>query len=173
MKVKKSAPISNRKIIMKSISIILVTIVLSLSLFGCKTQYLETSVPFEIEEKTYFYWVGGRQGTQGVTISLVGNTESLNVSFSKLFFQYHEYSIVPEYRNDGFLIVGNFSEFRGNDQVTDPDPLSDGISQAQKEKDEFPFDLKDDEAILLYSVNGLEGYHKITGIKQLDKVFRP
>lgn len=153
--------------------IYLLLIIFSFSFNGCKTRYLESSAPFEINEKSYFYWVGGKQGTQGVTVTLVGRTESLNVSFSKLFFQHKEYSIVPEFKNDEFVIVGNFSEFRGNEQILDSDPLSDQAKKAQEEKDNFPFDLKENEAILLYSVNGLEGYHKITDIKQMDKVFRP
>lgn len=157
----------------KSIYIYSLSIVLTLLLFGCKTRYLESSAPFEIDEKTYFYWVGGKQGTQGVTIRLTGHTESLNVSFSKLYFQFREYSIVPEFNNDGFLIVGNYSKFRESEWEKDSDPLSDKAKKAQEEKDNFPFDLKENEAILLYSVNGLEGYHKITGIKQMDKVFRP
>ena len=50
---------------MKSFKIYLFSIVLSVIFVGCKSQSLDTTVPFEIVEKSYFYWVGGKQGTGG------------------------------------------------------------------------------------------------------------
>ncbi len=157
----------------KSIHVQLTIIVLSVIMIGCKAQNLATSAPFDIDEKTYFYWDGGKQGTEGTTIRLVGRTQSLNVSFSKLYFQNHEYGIVPEFNSQGFLIEGSFSEFREKDVIMHKDPAAEYGNKPQKVEQKIPFDLKDDEAVLLYSVNGMEGYHKISGIKQLDKVYKP
>lgn len=158
---------------MKTNSIYLFFITLSFMFIGCKSQSLDSSVPFEIVEKSYFYWVGGKQGTEGTTIVLKGETSSMNISFSKLFFQNHEYDIVPEFNSYGFEIKGNFARFRTKDLVLDKDPAAEyGNTPAGQEK-KIPFDLTDDEAILLYSVNGLEGYHKVSGIKQMDKVYMP
>lgn len=148
-------------------------IVLSVSLIGCKSQDLETSAPFKIDEKAYFYWVSGKQGTEGTTISLRGNTQTLSVSFSKLYFQNHEYEIVPEFNNQGFLIQGTFSKFREPDRIMHKDAANETSNEAAKTKKKIPFDLEDDEAILLYSVNGREGYYKVKEIKQLDKVSMP
>ena len=92
MKVKKKELIRlNQKIMkaIKSIYVSLTVIILSVIVIGCKSQSLETSAPFSIHEKTYFYWTGGKQGTEGTTIRLVGRTKSMNVSFSKLYFQDH------------------------------------------------------------------------------------
>lgn len=156
----------------KSINLLVICI-FSLVLVNCKTKSLEYSAPFEIVEKSYFYWVGGKQGTQGTSIRIEGVTTSLNISFSKLFFQNREYDIVPQFTSRGFIIEGNFSEFRDNQLVMDKDPAAEYGNQADNATNEFPFDLKEDEAILLYSVNGREGYHKITDLKQLEKVYRP
>ena len=134
---------------------------------------METSAPFNIDEQTYFYWVGGKQGTEGTTIKLVGRTKSLNVSFSKLYFQNHEYGIVPEFNHQGFVIEGTFSKFRNKEEVMHKDPAAEFGNEAPKIEKKIPFDLNDDEAVLLYSVNGREGYHKISGIKQLEKVYMP
>ena len=157
----------------KSIHVQLAIIILSVIMVGCKSQSLATSVPFDIDEKTYFYWVGGKQGTEGTTIRLVGRTQSLNVSFSKLYFQNHEYDIVPEFSSQGFSIEGTFSKFREKDVIMHKDPAAEYGNQPPKVDKKIPFDLKDDEAVLLYSINGMEGYHKISGIKQLDKVYMP
>jgi hypothetical protein len=157
----------------KSIHVQLAIIILSVIMVGCKSQSLATSVPFDIDEKTYFYWIGGKQGTEGTTIRLVGRTQSLNVSFSKLYFQNHEYDIVPEFSSQGFSIEGTFSKFREKDVIMHKDPAAEYGNQPSKGEKKIPFDLKDDEAVLLYSINGMEGYHKISGIKQLDKVYMP
>lgn len=176
MKAKKKELIKLPKKMMKTIKSIYVLatiIILSVLVIGCKSQSLATSAPFSIDEKTYFHWVGARQGTEGTTIRLVGRTQSLNVSFSKLYFQNHEYGIVPEFNSHGFLIEGTFSKFREKDMMVHKDPAVEYGNKSSKEEKKIPFDLKDDEAVLLYSVNGMEGYHKISGLKQLEKVNMP
>jgi len=157
---------------MKSVNIYIFSIFISMILIGCKSQNLDTTVPFDIVEKNYFNWVGGKQGTQGTTIILKGKTSSMNISFSKIYFQNNEYDVVPEFNSYGFEIRGNFSEFRGGDRVMDSDPSAEYGNKAVEEK-KIPFDLKDTEAILQYTVNGLEGYHKISDIKKLEKVYMP
>ena len=176
MKAKKKELIRLPQKIMKAIKSIyvqLTIIIFSIIMIGCKSQSLATSAPFDIDEKTYFYWDGGKQGTEGTTIRLVGRTQSLNVSFSKLYFQNHEYGIVPQFNNQGFSIEGTFSKFREKDMIIHKDPAAEYGNEPQKVEKKIPFDLKDDEAVLLYSVNGMEGYHKISGIQQLEKVYMP
>ena len=158
---------------MKSFNIYLFSFVISVMLLGCKSQSLETSAPFEIIEKDYFYWVGGQKGTQGTTVTFKGKTTSSNISFSKVYFQNHEYNVSPEFNSYGFTIQGNFTKFRERENVMHKDPAEEYGNKPPVQEKKIPFDLEDDEAILQYSVNGLEGYHKITGIKQLDKVYIP
>ena len=77
------------------------------------------------------------------------------------------------FNGDKFEIEGNFSEFKEKELVFSKDPAEEFGNQPKKPIKEIPFELQDDEAVLLYSVNGLEGFHKITGVKRLDKVYRP
>ena len=139
---------------------------------GCKTQSLETSAPFTIDEKVYFDWVGGKQGTQGTTVRLRGKTSSLSISFSKIFFQNREYGVVPQFNSEGFLLEASFSEMTPPVDIMGTTPEIENVNKPQNEKKNIPFDLEDDEAIILYSINGREGYHKVTAIKQLDKEYR-
>ena len=157
----------------KSIYVQMTITLLAVIVIGCKSQSLETSVPFNIYEKTYFNWVAAKQGTEGTTIRLAGRTQSLNISFSKLFFQNHEYDIVPQFNSEGFLIEGTFSKFRDKEMIMHRDPAAEYGNEVSKIEKKIPFDLQNDEAILLYSVNGLEGYHKIKDIKQLEKITIP
>jgi len=152
---------------------LLFLIVFGSLLIGCKSSSLKEPAPFNIVEKTYFYWVGGKQGTQGTTIRLKGQTDKLNLSFSKVYFQNHEYSIVPNFNSNGFVIEGNYSYFREKDLILDKDPAAEYGNSPSNPTEKIPFDLKENEAILVYSVNGREGYYKISDIKQLEKVFMP
>ena len=140
---------------------------------GCKTQSLETSAPFSIDEKVYFDWVGGKKGTQGTTVRFRGKTSSLNISFSKIFFQNREYGVVPQFNSEGFLLEASFSEMTEPVDIMGTNPAIEKALNPPKEEKKIPFDLKDDEAIILYSINGREGYHKVTAIKELDKEYRP
>ena len=50
-------------------------------LFGfaqCKSQKVTKEIPFEITEKTYFHFVGGREGSTGTTIKIVGHIRRLS-----------------------------------------------------------------------------------------------
>lgn len=144
-----------------------------LALVGCKSQNLREEAPFSIVEKSYFHWVGGKEGTRGTTIKLVGQTRSFNLSFSKLYFQGHEYDVVPEFTSNGFVIKGNFSEFREKDLNLDKDPVNEYGNTPAKPAEKIPFELNPDEAVLMYSVNGNEAFYKVSGIKELDKVYMP
>ncbi|MCA0933047.1 hypothetical protein LCM02_11335 [Lutimonas saemankumensis] len=151
----------------------LITIVISAGLLGCKSQSVETSAPFEINEKSYFQWISGKQGTKGTTIRVEGRVKSLNVSFSKLYFQNNEYDVVPQFRDNIFVVEGTSSEFRNRELILSKDPADEYGNQPSIPKKKIPFDLKDDEAILLYTVNGLEGFYKISDIVKLDQVYKP
>lgn len=157
-------------IIGKYLSGIILVLLLTMA---CKTQNVETSAPFTIEEKVYFHWAGGQKGAYGTTIRIKGKQTSTNVSFSKIYFQNHEYEIVPVFNSYGFLLEGNFSEYKADDMILHADPEKEyGNTPPDLEK-KIPFELEPDEAIIVYSVNGLEGYHKVSGMKELDRVFRP
>ena len=101
---------------------------------GCKTQSLETSAPFTINEKVYFDWVGGKQGTQGTTVRLRGKTSSLSISFSKIFFQNREYGVVPQFNSEGFLLEASFSEMTPPVDIMGTTPEIENVNKPPKER---------------------------------------
>ena len=112
MRVKRSGPIRIKTKAMqmnKTVSFLFFSIFFVSLLVGCKSSALQEPAPFKIVEKSYFYWVGGKEGTQGTTIRIKGETDKLNLSFSKVYFQNHEYSIVPDFNSNGFVVEGNYS----------------------------------------------------------------
>jgi len=150
-----------------------ITLILILSFTNCKTQNVNQKVPFTITEKTYFYWVGGKKGSTGTKIVIKGVQKTTNVNFPTIFFQNHEYKLSTEINNSGFTLIGNFSELIKKDMNMYGDPVGEYGNEAPNIKKNIPFDLEKNEAVLVYSINGKDFYHKITEIKQLETVNYP
>ena len=140
---------------------------------GCKNNVVQKKVPFSIDEKTYFYWVGGKKGTRGMTITITGVTQTLNLSFSKIFFQNREFEVVPQFSGNDFVLQATLSEFIPADVIMSGNPLDEYGNKPPQAGKSIPFELEKDEAVIMYGVSGLESYHKVTGVKQLETQYRP
>lgn len=154
------------------LGISLVFLIVILSFSNCKTQNVKQAPPFTIHEKTYFYWVGGKKGTAGTELRIKGIKTTTNVDFPTIFFQNHEYKIATEININGFELVGRSTELIKKDMIMHEDAVGEYGNTAPNTK-KIPFDLQKDEAVLVYSINGKDFYHKITGIKQLETVNYP
>lgn len=140
---------------------------------GCKTSAVQNKVPFTIDEKTYFHWVGGKQGTRGTTIKIKGFTTVLNLSFSKIYFQNKEFDVVPQFNGNDFVLEATWSEFIPADKVMSSNPRDEYGNAPPKMGNSIPFDLEKDEAVITYAVSGAESYLKVTGVKKLETQYRP
>ena len=157
----------------QKISKILLIAIFLIGFVQCKTQDVAQKVPFEITQKTYFYFVGGTKGTNGTTIKIVGTAETRNVTFSTIFFQNHEYKISPEYKGDRFILTGGKTAMSKPNLDLYGNPISEYGNTAPKVEKKIPFDLEKNEAILVYNINGKDFYYKITDIEALDTVIYP
>ncbi|MDH3322437.1 MAG: hypothetical protein OEM04_05555 [Flavobacteriaceae bacterium] len=151
-------------------------VLLVLPLFGliqCKAQKTPAKAPFEITEKTYFYVVGGKEGSSGTNIKVVGTSKTRDLIFSAIFFQNHEYKIVPEFKGEVFVLQGSHTVTKRKDFNMVEDARAEYGNEAPKFEKKIPFELTKNEAVLVYRINGKEYFHKITHIKQLDTVYYP
>ncbi len=142
-------------------------------LSGCKSNVPQKKVPFSIDEKTYYHWVGGKQGTRGTTIRISGFAQTLNLSFSKIFFQNKEFEVVPQFSGTDFVLEATVSEFIPQDKIMSNDPLAEYGNVPPQVGKKIPFELEEDEAVIVYAVSGSDSYLKVTGIKQLETQYRP
>lgn len=148
----------------------------SLILFasGCKSTATQKKTPFSIDEKSYFHWIGGEEGKRGTTITIKGYTQSLNLSFSKIYFQNREFDVVPQFNGKDFILSATILEPYKPDLVMSGDPSDEyGNKPPSSSKSKIPFELENDEAVLMYSVNGKESFYKVSGVIKLDTVNRP
>lgn len=148
-------------------------LLIGLTLASCKSQLGQSGAPFSIGERTYFHWVEGKEGGKGTTIILKGSSSTTNLSVSKIFFQNHEYDVVPEWRGLNFTLVGNRIYAYAKEKVISADPAQEYGNPVPPVGQKIPFDIEDDEAVIKYTVNGAESFLKVTGIKQLETVYKP
>jgi len=177
MKAKKKEPIkpvdmSDFKRSLQYSPIIIVFFLVALS-SGCKTSVVQKKVPFTIDEKTYFHWVGGKKGTRGTTIRITGITQTLNLSFSKIYFQNKGFDVVPQFNGNDFVLEATLSEFIPPDRVMSGNPLEEYGNEPPETGSKIPFELEIDEAVVVYSISGAESYLKVTGVKKLETQYRP
>ena len=138
------------------------TIILFVS---CKTLKFERNPPFKVVEATYNYWEGGYsvKGTK-VIISFKNTT---NIVFSKLYFQNKETVIDLIEEKELKYIVANFTEKQKEDLILNKDSKSE-FENNLLELNKYPFQLEENEAVLLYKEKGKNKYFKIRNIKKLD-----
>lgn len=153
--------------IIKKLKILSLVLFLLASFTMCKTQAVENEVPFTINQKTYNYWVSGEKGTNGINIKIVGNFNTTNLGFSTIFFQNREYKIVPRFTADRFTLIGSYGVLNTDEVLFEKSEIK------TAKNDNIPFELQDDEALLIYTINGGNNYYKIEGVKKLETVYLP
>jgi len=133
--------------------------------------YSQKKVPFTIVEKSYFYYVSGKKATNGFKIQIVGTFETTNLEFTTIYFQNRELKVVPNFHLDKFTIVGGYTTLSSKDIYGDEIAISSEV--VKKDGDDIPFELEDDQAVLVYQINGKDFYYKISDIEKLETVYYP
>lgn len=139
----------------------------------CKSAKLDKKPPFKITGATYNNWVGGQPGASGIRVIIAYDTNE-DVTFDKIYFHKKEGKI-DAYKKEGKVyLVGhiNTSKPRGNDLVLEEDPKKE-VNNKLPEETTFPYELKDDEAIISYTHKGKVKFYKVKNIKQTKTDFYP
>lgn len=149
-------------------------VIIALFFFGFtphKNDFSQKKVPFTIVGKTYFYYVSGKKATNGFKIKIVGTSESTNLEFNTIYFQNKALKVVPNFHLNKFTLIGGYTTLSNKDILVDEIALNNQTEQ--KTNDDIPFELEDDQAVLVYQINGKDFYYKISGIEKLDTVYYP
>ena len=159
------------KMSIKPITSLLVLILLSSCGSGKDAMYsLEEQPPFKIGNASYQPWVAGvQEGGKGVNIVLDITDIQEAVAIKAVYFQEH----VCILRNDMSSIdtfTGSFNERPKKDVVMDGNPVNESQNTPVGE---FPFDLKDNEAVVSYTHNGELHFTKISGLEKKPELSYP
>ena len=131
----------------------------------CKTIKFDKTPPFAITKATYVNWVGGQPGVSGIRVEITFKTNP-KVTFDSLY--YKNKSVKLQRRQNERLLTGNFNTSNvnnGKNLILHRDVKKEVGNQLPEVKS-FPFELKGNEAVISYQVNGKTKYYKISELKK-------
>ena len=151
----------------------LVYLFILLGLTTCKSAKIDDNPPFKISGATYNYWTGGQPGVSGIRV-IINYITTEEVSFEKIYFQKKEGEIDEYKRDEKTFIIGriNTSKPRDKDLVMDVDPKKE-MNNKPPQGATIPFELKDNEAMIVYRYKGKTYNYKVSNIKQTESDYYP
>lgn len=138
----------------------------------CKSAKLEENPPFQINGATYNNWFGGQQGVSGMKVIISYSSEN-PVTFKKILFQNKEATLETKEQEGKKYLIGFFdtSTRKGGDLIMDKDPKKE--MQNKTPKKPYPFELKENEAVISYMDGETLKFVKVEKIKKTDSDFYP
>ena len=151
--------------------IFILTILLGFS--QCGSNKFVKNPSFKIEKATYNKWSGGQPGVSGVKLELQ-LVNALQIEFDSLYFQKKITKVETRKINNMLQIIGHFSTSnrKNKDLILDANPIKE-LKNTPPVVHNFPFDLKENEAILSFKKNNKTHYYKINEVKQTQPSFFP
>ena len=153
---------------MKFIAVVFLAIVSA----QCASVQFETQPPFTVTKATYTNWVGGIEGVSGFNVNM-DYTAANKVEFDSIFFRGRIAKVSYKETGDSKSILGYFSTSTRQEQMSLNREASKeyGNSSSVTTEPEFPFELKDNEAVVSYRDGDQLKYYKLENLQEGKKVF--
>ena len=157
---------------MNRLKAIVILIVAAVSFAQCSTLKLTEKAPFTITEATYQNWVGGQPGVRGTNVTI--GIEALNgISIQHVYYKNAKHIPSIETRKGKTYLVVNSTAAR-SDQIEEITlALKKNQDKRPEIKNEIPFALKINEAVIAYAFGKKTRYYKIQKIKKTETIFYP
>ncbi|MGB5262292.1 MAG: hypothetical protein WBN28_01750 [Lutimonas sp.] len=126
--------------------------------------------PFKFNKKTVQEYVIPYEGKKGITLHFQGELIHPNVYFESVFFKDKEIKLSPIFSGNNFEFTADYAI--GYEDKDDRQMINTARGEYGNKppvKSENPFDLKDDEAVILYNVKGKQSYYKVSDMQMLEK----
>lgn len=148
-------------------------LILALSLTKCASVKMENNHPFKIKSASYSHVTGGLKGSYNSTNLIINFTAEKPVDFKKVYFQNKITKAVVEQQNDKQYITARYkTSFNDRkDLILHADPKKEFGNTPSAPTEEFPFELKENEAMVSYVIGEKIHYIKVESIVKKDKVF--
>ena len=151
---------------MKSIKILFIlTLLFGFSQCGSNTFVKNPS--FKVEKAFYNHWVGGQPGVRGTKVEMHLKDAS-EINFDALYFQ-GKVTKVEVSMKDGFVqVIGHFStsKTQKRDVILDLDATKE-LENKVPNLEKFPFEIKENEAVLRCKKGVKTLYFKIENISKV------
>ncbi len=153
---------------MKNIIIAIVAVFL----IQCKSAQFDSKPPIKIPGATFNNWVGGQPGVSGIRV-IIGYEKQADIELQKSSFPNKISKVEAYVRKDKTFLVGHIdtSSREKEDMILERDSKKEIKNKLPEAK--FPYELKENEAVISYLKNGKIKFFKIENIKQTKTDFYP
>lgn len=142
--------------------IILIFLVFTLFLQCSSAQKLQKNVLFKVDQPYYQKWVAGvKNGGSGINVLLPITNLNTKTRVDSLYFRGHKILLATKPNNPNLYIGRILTKVNQNED----------FSPSTEAK--IPFDLKENEAVIIYTENDKKKYYKIENIKEKQAEYFP
>jgi len=145
----------------------ILSLTLSIFLFSCHATKFVKTPPFKIVEAKYQYWYGGREGVKGISVKVLIQDIDKDIAFKNIFFKNKKLDVFVSDIENLKLLSANINTGTRNMQMHINPKKEYGNTLPETDKD-FPFDLKENEAVISYLKANKDYFYKITLKKDKD-----
>ena len=149
-------------------------LIFALTLTQCASVKLDTNPPFKVTSASYSHITGGLPGNSTLNL-MIEFTATETVDFQNVYFQNKIVNAVIEKKQDKNYVAARYktsSNSDNKDMVLHTD-AKDELKNTAETKEKFPFELKENEAVITYKVGEKIHYYKIKNITKEEAVFMP
>ncbi len=147
-------------------------LIFALSLTQCASMKLDANPPFTIKSASYSHITGGLPGNSTLNL-MIEFTANDAVDFKNVYFQNSIVNAIIEQKQNKQYIAARYKTSTGEDRkdlVLNADPKEE-YGNTTKTEEKFPFELKENEAVITYKVGDKIHYYKIEKIEKIKRVF--
>ena len=157
---------------MKTIKFLSILVIL-LGFSQCGGSILVKKSTLKVEKAFYNKWFGGQPGVRGTKVE-IHLKDASEVIFVALYFQGKRTKVEVSKIEKFTRIIAHFSTLKRKNRnlILDAD-ITKELENTLPSLEEFPFQLKENEAILSYKKEGKTLYFKIENIKKLQSISFP
>jgi len=147
----------------------LLSLTFSIFLFSCSSTKFVKNPPFNIIDATYQNWYGGREGVRGISVKILVKDINTNVKFDSLYFKDKKLKLfVTDVENTKLITANINTGYKPENLQMHADPKKEYGNKLPRTNKKFPFDLKENEAVLSYKKSGKTLYYKLVLKKKKD-----
>jgi hypothetical protein len=155
---------------MKTIKILSILAIIFL-LYQCGSAKFEENPPFTITSAIYNNWTGGQPGNKGMTVNIT-YTSIYKMKFDSIYYSNKIVKLESNKTKEKKMISANFVSSVKPDMILDKNTSKEIHNVAPTIK-KFPFELKQNEAIISYIIKGKTKYFKVKSVKKGKSIFYP
>lgn len=135
----------------------------------CASLKFEKKPPFKITNAVYKNWVGGQPGVSGINVKITYSSAQ-KIQFDSIYFLNKAAKLEAKDVNKNTEVYGYFYiSSLNNDIILDSDPTKEMNNPIPKIKN-FPFELKENEAVISYTIKGNTKYYKIKSLVKQNSI---